>query len=175
MSSLKNYFRKKHKYETQSQLKDMTAEQIVNLNPRDVGTYIETETGGVPLTGVKRRAMFRLLAIKKQDKITPNPVARQNAINQFLQNEGIKSNPEVDRLIMDTSNEMMSDKISQKQLENRLRKLKNESEIPYTQDEELFMRMQNLKIAGKRRTRKYKNSKKTKKRKNKKRVKTYRK
>ena len=53
--SLKSYFRKKHKYETQADLKDLTAEQIVSLNPSDVGSYIDNETGGIPLTGVKKR------------------------------------------------------------------------------------------------------------------------
>ena len=150
MSSLKSYFRKKHTYETQADLKDMTAEQIVRLNPDDVGSYIENETGGVPLTGVKRRAMYRLLAIKKQEKLRPNPAARQNAIEQFLENEGIKSNPAVDKLIVDTHNDIMKEQISQKQLENRLRKLNDQPEIPYTKDEELYIRFQNLKIGGKR-------------------------
>lgn len=148
--SLKSYFRKKHKYETQADLQNMTAEQIVSLNPSEVGLYIENETGGVPLTGVKRRAMYRLLAIKKQEKMTPNPVARQSAITQFLQNEGIKENPEVTKLLVDTHNQMMSDRVSQKQLENRLRKLKNEPEMPYTQDEEMYLRLHRLGSGGKR-------------------------
>ena len=150
MSSLKSYFRKKHKYETQAQLKDMTAEQIVNIDPRDVGSYIETETGGIPLTGVKRKAMYRLLAIKKQDKLTPNPTARQNSIREFLEREGIRENPEVTKLLIETDNQIMSDRVSQKQLENRLRKLSDQPQIPYTEDEELHMRLQNLKIAGRR-------------------------
>ena len=150
--SLKSYFRKPHKYETQSDLKDMTAEQIVSLNPRDIGTYIEQETGGVPLQGVKRRALFRLLAIKKQDKKTPNEVARQTSIKEFLQREGIRENPEVTKLLVDTHNEVMQDQVSQKQLENRLRKLKGEREVPYTNDEELYMRMQQLKIGGNKKT-----------------------
>jgi len=171
MSSFKSYFRKKHKYETQADLKDMTAEQIVNLNPRDVGSYIENETGGVPLTGVKRRAMYRLLAIKKQDKQTPNPAARQSSITQFLEKEGIKENPEVTKLLIELDNKIMEDQVSQKQLENRLRKLKDQPEIPYTEDEELYMRLQKLRIGGrKRKTRKTKREK----RRNKKRVKTHR-
>ena len=66
--SLKSYFRKDHKYKTQADLKDMTAEQIVSLNPSDIGFYVETETGGIPLTGVKKRALFNLLARKKLEK-----------------------------------------------------------------------------------------------------------
>jgi len=68
-----SFFRKKHRYETQADLKDMTAEQIVNLNPKDVGTYLENETGGIPLEGQKRRAMFTLLNIKKREKTKIEP------------------------------------------------------------------------------------------------------
>lgn len=165
--SLKSYFRSKHKYETQADLKDMSAEQIVSLNPKDVGTYIEKETGGVPLEGVKKRALFRLLAIKKQEKQTPNERARQNSIREFLGREGIRENPEVTKLIMETDNQIMQDKVSQKQLENRLRKLNDQPEIPYTQDEELYIRMQKLKIGGRKKS-KTKRTKREKKRRNKK-------
>ena len=148
--SLKSFFRKKHKYETQTDLQNMTAEQIINLNPSEVGFNREDETGGFPLIGVKRRAMYRLLAIKRQEKITPNPVARQSAINQFLQNEGIRENPEVTRLLVNTNSQMMSDKVSQKQLENRFRRLRDEPKVPYTQEEEMYLRMQRLGTGGKR-------------------------
>jgi len=157
MSSLKSYFRKKHKYETQADLKDMTAEQIVSLNPSEVGYYLEQETGGVPLEGVKRRAMFSLLAIKKQNKATPNERARQGAISRFLDREGIKSDPEVQKLIDSTRDEMvqedkakLKEQIDMKNMENRLRALDNKSPIPYTEEEDMFIRLQ--KLGGKRRT-----------------------
>jgi hypothetical protein len=44
----------------------------------------------------------------------------------------------------------MEDQVSQKQLENRLRKLRDQSAIPYTKDEESYLRLQKLKIGGKR-------------------------
>jgi hypothetical protein len=40
--------------------------------------------------------------------------------------------------------------VTQKQLENRLRKLRDEPEIPYTQEEEMYLRMQRLGTGGKR-------------------------
>jgi len=157
MSSLKSYFRKKHKYETQADLKDMTAEQIVSLNPSEVGYYLEEETGGVPLEGVKRRAMFSLLAIKKQNKATPNERARQGAISRFLDREGIKSDPEVQKLIDSTRDQMvqedkakLKEQIDMKNMENRLRALDNKAPIPYTEEEDMFIRLQ--KLGGKRRT-----------------------
>jgi len=157
MSSLKSYFRKKHKYETQADLKNMTAEQIVSLNPSEVGYYLEQETGGVPLEGVKRRAMFSLLAIKKQNKATPNERARQGAISRFLDREGIKSDPEVQKLIDSTRDQMvqedkakLKEQIDMKNMENRLRALDNKEPIPYTEEEDMFIRLQ--KLGGKRRT-----------------------
>ena len=157
MSSLKSYFRKKHKYETQADLKDMTAEQIVNLNPGEVGYYIEEETGGVPLQGVKKKAMWTLLAIKRQNKATPNERARQGAISRFLDTEGIKSNPEVDRLIADTQTEMvqedmakMREQLELKDMTNRLRALDNRPPIPDTEEESMARRLNGLQ-GGKRR------------------------
>jgi len=151
MSSLKSYFRKKHRYETQADLKNMTAEQIVSLNPSEVGFYIEQETGGVPLEGVKKKALWTLLAIKRQNKATPNERARQGAISRFLDTEGIKSNPEVDRLIADTQTEMvqedmakMREQLELKDMTNRLRALDNRQPIPDTEQESMARRLQNL-------------------------------
>jgi len=156
MSSLKSYFRKKHRYETQADLKNMTAEQIVSLNPSEVGFYIEQETGGVPLEGVKKKAMWTLLAIKRNNKPTPNERARQGAISRFLDTEGIKSNPEVDKLIADTQTEMvqedkakMREQLELKDMSNRLRALDNRPPIPDTEEESMARRLQNL--GGKRR------------------------
>lgn len=150
MSSLKSYFRKKHKYETQADLKDMTAEQIVSLNPSDVGKYIVEETGGVPLTGVKKRALNNLLAQKRVEKESgPNPVARQRVIDSFLKRENLRNDPEVTNLLVETNNEIMSNRVSQKELENRLRRLKDEPEIPYTEEEKTYLRLLKLKTGGK--------------------------
>ena len=156
MSSLKSFFRKKHRFETQADLKDMTAEQIVNLNPKDVGTYLENETGGIPLEGQKRRAMFTLLNIKKREKETPNATAKQRAITSFLEREGIKSNPEVDKLIADTQTEMVQEdmakireQIQLKNMDNRLRALDNKPPIPYTEEEKIVVRLDGI-YGGKR-------------------------
>ena len=157
MSSLKSYFRKKHRYETQADLKNMTAEQIVNIDPKDVGFYIEQETGGVPLEGVKKKAMWSLLSIKRHNKATPNERARQGAISRFLDTEGIKSNPEVDRLIADTQTEMvqenmakMREQLELKDMTNRLRALDNRPPIPDTEEESMARRLNGLQ-GGKRR------------------------
>ena len=155
MSSLKSFFRKKHRYETQADLKDMTAEQIVNLNPKDVGTYLENETGGIPLEGQKRRAMFTLLNIKKREKETPNARAKQSAITSFLEREGIKSNPEVDAVIAQAGLEVAKENIEKikeqieiKDMTNRLYALDNKPPIPDTEEEAMVRRL--MKLGGKR-------------------------
>ena len=157
MSSLKSYFRKKHRYETQADLKDMTAEQIVNIDPKDVGFYIEQETGGVPLEGVKKKAMWSLLSIKRHNKPTPNERARQGAISRFLDTEGIRPNPEVDNLIANTHTEMaqenmakMREQLELKDMTNRLRALDNRPPIPDTEEESMARRLNGLQ-GGKRR------------------------
>ena len=172
MSSLKSYFRKKHKYKTQADLKDMTAEQIVSLNPTDVGSYIETETGGIPLTGVKKRALNNLLAQKRVEKESgPNPAARERVIDSFLKRENLRNDPEVDKLIVQTNVEVMGDKVRMKEIENRLRRLRDEPEIPYTEEEKTYLRLSKLNTGGKtKRRRKHR----TKKRKSHRKRRTYR-
>lgn len=150
MSTLRSYFRKKHKYETQADLKDMTAEQIVSLNPSDVGTYIEGDTGGVPLQGVKKRALYNLLAQKRAEKESGhNPTARQRVIDDFLKREGLRNDPQVTKLLVDTNTEILRERVNMKEMENRLRKLRDEAEIPYTEEEKMHLRLSKLNYGGK--------------------------
>jgi hypothetical protein len=174
MSSLKSYFRKKHKYETQSDLANMTAEQIVSLSPGDVGYYIETETGEIPLEGVKRRALMRLLAIKRENKRTPSERARQGAIQAFLTREGLgKDTPEVKAIFNETASKIVSDRnkelterIENKDFDNRLRALNDLEPIPDTESEKIHRRQMALEKGGRKtvskRKRKAKKTKKTK-------------
>jgi hypothetical protein len=149
--SVRSFFGKKHKYNKQSDLEGMTAEQILSLNPKDVSSHIDKETGGIPLSGVKQRALFNLLAYKKVSKeLGPDPELRLKQIDSFLKRENLKPDPDVTKIMLETDNEIMSDQLTQKQLENRFRKLKYQKEIPYTNDEELYLRFQKLKLGGKR-------------------------
>lgn len=167
--SLKSYFRKKRKYDTQADLKDMTAEQILRLDPSDVGYHISDETGGVPLKGVKLRALYNLLAYKKVAKETGlNPQLREKQIDAFLKRENLREDPEVNELIVKTTQDVMNEKVSQKQLENRFRKLNEQSEIPYTDEEKLHMRLQKLALGGKNTRNKRRKSRKTRHKKSKK-------
>ena len=152
--SLKSFFRKKHKYETQADLQNMTVEQILNINPSDIGLYIETETGGVPLNGVKKRALYNLLAYKRASKeMGPNRELRLSQIDSFLKREGIKNDPQVSALLVQTDKDVTGDRVTQKQLENRLRRLRGDPEIPYTTEEDMFIRTQMLRTGGRRETR----------------------
>lgn len=77
-----NFFRKKHKYETQSDLQGLSVEEIIRIHPNDVGFYIEEETGGNPLTGDKLKALNRLLSFKRNiPKGKPVP---ESMIQKFL-------------------------------------------------------------------------------------------
>ena len=152
---------KQHKYDKQAQLQNLTAEQIVNLNPIEVSSTINKETSGVQLPEQKRRAMYTLLAIKTAHKKRPDEKARQSAINRFLVKEGIRSNPELDSLISDATQELVEenkknlmDQIEMKSIKNRLRILRGESPIPYTEEEDTFCKLHNIHKGGKRKTRK---------------------
>lgn len=165
MSSAKSYFRrmgigKQHRYETQADLKDMTREEIVRIDPKDIGSYIETETGDIPLTGDKKKALTRLLAIKRLEKETPSAASqRDKIINDFEKREGWVSNPEVDRLIIDTTKQVEYGKLADKKMENRLLALGDKPTVPLTEEEELWDSLENLEKGGRIKTRKHRRSK----------------
>ena len=97
--SLKNYFKSNKKYQSQSDLQNMTAIDIINIHPEEVDKNIDKNTSKISLDGVKRRAMYALLAIKSMWKINPSEELRQKTINQFLIREGLKNDNEVNKLI----------------------------------------------------------------------------
>ncbi len=144
-------------YKTQADLKDMTAEQIINLNPQEVSEKIAEKDGGIPLRDrVKKLAMYRLVAIKKAEETRPDETTRQRLITSFLQDNGIIPNPEVDKLIADTQTEIvkedmakMREQLDIKDMTNRLRALDNKPPIPDTEEEAMVRRLQ--KLGGKRR------------------------
>jgi len=146
---------KKHKYETQSDLKDLTPEQIVSLSPNEVGFYIKDRVGDTPLDINQQKALTRLLLIKKQHKKFPSEKARQNAISSFMGNQSNEAN----ELIVETTNEIMTQQLEQKKLENRLRRLNNQEIIPFTEDENQYIRLNNLNVTDNTGGKKYKKRK----------------
>ena len=172
--SLKSFFQKKHVYNTQADLEHLSAEEIVRLDPRDVSSHIETETGGHPLQGVKRRAMNVLVALKRENKKRPNAAGTERAIANFLTREGLQEDSEVSQLIAKTTDEMLDERLKEanetmksqlrsKDLENRLRRLKNEPTLPDTKEEAIFRRTYVLKAGNRSRTGKRKAKKNPKK------------
>jgi len=116
MSSLKRFFRKPHKYETQADLDKLTADEIIQLDPKEIGLYVENEEGGVKLTGDKRESMLRLLAIKREEKRNPSLSRhRANVVNRFLREKS-----QVDELINKTQAEMDAEASEQNTMRNRL-------------------------------------------------------
>jgi len=145
-------------YKTQADLKDMTAEQIINLNPQEVSEKIAEKDGGIPLRDkVKKLAMYRLVAIKKAEETRPDERTRQRLITSFLQDNGIIPNPEVDAVIAEVESKVVQEntakikeQIEIKDMTNRLRALDNKPPIPDTEEEAMVRRL--LKLGGKRKS-----------------------
>jgi len=153
MSSFKSYFGKKHKYETLADLIAVasTPEAIIRTDPKDIRTDI-LDNPSVTLSEQQTKALRMLLAIKRQEKKSgENLAAREKVITEFLGN-----NSQVNALIVETTGEVLKEQIEQKDLENRLRALRDEPIVPYTEEEELYKRQLELRKGGKR-TRKYRN------------------
>lgn len=116
MESLKSLFRKPHKYETQADLDKLTADEIIHLDPKEVGFYVEKNEGGVKLTGPKRTSMLRLLSIKRDEKNNPSLIRLRASVVDKLTNQ----DKEVEKLMRDTQAEIDREAAEQNSMRNRL-------------------------------------------------------
>ena len=151
MSSFKSYFGKKHKYETLADLIKVasTPEEIIRTDPKDIRTDI-LDNPSVTLSEQQTKALRMLLAIKRQEKKSgENLPAREKVITQFLGFE-----PQVTALLVETTGEVLKEQIEQKDLENRLRALRDKPIIPDTEEETSYRKLLELRKGGKR-TRKH--------------------
>jgi hypothetical protein len=71
---------------------------------------------------------------------------------------GNQSN-EANELIVETTNEIMTQQLEQKKLENRLRRLNNQEIIPFTEEENRYIRLNNLNVTDNKGGKKYKKRK----------------
>jgi hypothetical protein len=145
-----NPFKKTHDYNTQADLDNLTAEEIIKLSPSKIGTYITDENNPVSLTGDKKRAMLQLLSIKKMEKKTPSLKTRRNYIvNNFMDSIGKSSktntviNSIMDELVQE-NNKKLSEAVEFKRLTQRLDRLNDRKETPFTAEEKLYIRMNDI-------------------------------
>ena len=154
-----NFFRKKHKYETQSDLQGLSVEEIIRIDPKDIGLYIEEETGDNPLTGDKLKALNKLLAFKRNiPKGRPVP---ESMIQQFLNED-----KQIEKLTSQAINELAKENKQKTTYDLKMLDLKrgadtlnNRMSQPVTKDESINREWIN--IGG--RTRKLKKSRKSRK------------
>ena len=152
-----NFLRKKHKYETQSDLQNLSVEEIIRVDPKDIGFYIEEETGGNPLTGDKLKALNKLLAFKRNiPKGRPVP---ESMIQQFLNEDA-----QINKMVGEATNELIKenkqqtiDDLKMLDLNRGVDALSNRMPQPVTKDEDTKRKWTNL--GG--RTRKSRKSKKS--------------
>ena len=132
-----SFFRKKHKYETQSDLQGLSVEEIIRIDPKDIGFYIEEETGGNPLTGDKLKALKKLLAFKRNiPKGRPVP---ESMIQQFLNEES-----QINKMMGEATNEIVKenkqqtiDDLKMIDLKRGVDSLSNRMPQPVTKDESI--------------------------------------
>jgi hypothetical protein len=108
--------RKTHKYETQADLDKLTADEIIHLDPKEVGFYVEKNEGGVKLTGPKRTSMLRLLSIKRDEKDNPSLIRLRASVVDKLTNQ----DKEVEKLMRDTQAKIDREAAEQNTMRNRL-------------------------------------------------------
>lgn len=155
-----SFFRKKHKYETQSDLQGLSVEEIIRIDPKDIGFYIEEETGGNPLTGDKLKALKKLLAFKRNiPKGRPVP---ESMIQQFLNEES-----QINKMMGEATNEIVKenkqqtiDDLKMLDLKRGVDSLSNRMPQPVTTDESIKRKWTNLggRTRKRRKTRKQRKS-----------------
>ena len=105
MSWLPSFLKRKpqtYKYETQADLDKLTANEIINIDPKEVSVNVEKNKGGVNLHGDKRAAMFRLLSIKREEERNPSLSSRRASVVDKLTNR----DKEVEQLMRDAQKEI---------------------------------------------------------------------
>ena len=154
---------KKHKYETQSDLQDLSVEEIIRIDPKDIGFYVEEETGGNPLTGDKLKALNKLLAFKRNiPKGRPVP---ESMIQQFL-NEDAQTKQLINEAtaeIVKENKQKTVDDLKMLDLNRGVDALNNRMPQPVTKDESTKRKWINLGGRTRRRLRKARKSRKQKK------------
>jgi hypothetical protein len=113
MSWLPSIFKSKpktsYKYETQADLDKLTANEIINIDPKEVSLTVDKNTGGVNLTEPKRTAMFRLLSIKREEERNPSLSSRRASVVDKLTNR----DKEVEELMMNAQEKIDSEAFPQ--------------------------------------------------------------
>ena len=121
---LSTFFRRNKKYDTPTDLQNMRPEEIIQIDPTEISrTIIHVSDYLTTLNSNQRKAVERLLLIKKYEKQTPSLInKRESQKARFLSEIGL--NPEVERLIKNARQEVVKE-----QGENIYRKLKDDSEM----------------------------------------------
>jgi hypothetical protein len=140
---------KKHKYESPNDFKNMTIEQIIKTDPKDIGTYINDMKEMENLSSKQKEALNKLVAIKKMEKELKgvSDHKKQQMRNSYINNY-LSTQTAVNNLIIKTNNEMLEDSINMKNIQNRLNRLKNLQETPYTEEENVYIRSKKLNEKG---------------------------
>jgi hypothetical protein len=161
---LSSLFSKK-KYQLPNDFKNMTIEEIIKTDPKDIKNNIIDKEEIRNLSSNQREALRKLVAIKKIEKelkVTEEKKKeiRNNYINKYLSEKAsvinllVKSNTEVDKEDLFTKN-----------TENRLNKIRGLPTIPYTEEEEIIIRNEELKKKGGKKSKANKKNKRSKTRK----------
>jgi hypothetical protein len=127
----------KHLYKTVIDIKDMTPEEILEIEPDQIRSDILDQKGpiGNRLTELQKKAVYRILAIKKHEKETPS-LARQRRkiIDDFKIQNSLVSSPEIDSIINSSTQEVNFESVSNKIINND----------PLTEEDQLILRQMNL-------------------------------
>lgn len=150
---------KTHKYESTLPLKLFSVEQILSIDPKDIGLNIREKEGSIRLNDEQSRALAFLLLLKEEEQKEPSKKGEHDRrVQMYLQRES-----EVSSLIKNTQKQVEKENDFQTRLhalypkysdlEERHRKLNNDSIAPKVLDAEEELNKYFEEEGGRRRSR----------------------
>ena len=107
---------KTHKYESTLPLRDFTVEQILNIDPKDVGFNIREKEGSIRLNDEQSRALAFLLLLKEEEQQEPSKKEEHDTrVQMYLRRER-----EVSNLIKNTQKQVQRDQKFESNIQSRL-------------------------------------------------------
>lgn len=166
-----------YQYNNMSDFKNMTVEQIIHLDPASVNPNL-TEKDSDNLSPLQKKGIELVLRLKTNEtKITHKTTinnGRNLAINNFLNDNGLKTNRELDTIIKSAADDLVKENTEGikytdrvRTIEERLKALNNDKSYntsDTTAQEAIERRLANL-LKGGKQTKKRKQRKTTKQRK----------
>ena len=143
------FTRKNHKYKNPNDFKNMTIEEIIKTDPKDIKSNIIDKEEIINLSSTQREALRKLVAIKKLEKKLKVTEEKKKEIRNNYINNYLSEKASVINLLVKSNTEVDKEDLFTKDIEDRSNKLKDKPTTPNTVYQKFALRNETLKRGGK--------------------------